>query len=98
MEQNELYEKAKRRVEEIKGFYVHLVVFVLSMFFMIIINVMTSPEYYWFKWPLLGWGIGVIAHGVSVFGFGRFLGQDWEERKTREIMHKMESRKDGQEY
>jgi hypothetical protein len=86
MEDQERYERAKRRVEEIKGFYSHLAVYVLVNAFLVILNVMTSPGEYWFKWPLFGWGIGLVVHGISVFGFGRFLGPDWEDRKIREIM------------
>jgi len=26
----------------------------------------TSPEFFWPMWPILGWGIGVAAHGVAV--------------------------------
>jgi hypothetical protein len=37
---------------------------------MVAVNLMTSPEMYWFIWPLIGWGIGVLFHGLSVFIFG----------------------------
>ena len=36
---------------------------------LIIINFATSPQYLWFKWPLLGWGIGLFFHGMSIFVF-----------------------------
>jgi len=37
---------------------------------------------------LLGWGIGLAAHGFSVYGLGGFLGAEWEERKIQEIISK----------
>jgi len=47
---------------------------------------MTSPDVLWFYWPLFGWGIGIVMHGLFVFGFGLWLGQEWEEKKIEEIM------------
>ena len=34
---------------------------------LIIIWAMTSGEYFWPVWPMLGWGIGVAAHAASVY-------------------------------
>jgi len=51
-------------------------------------NIITSPGALWFYWPLLGWGIGIAIHGLSVFVFGQFFGSEWEERKIKEIMDK----------
>ncbi len=51
------------------GFYIHLAVYVGVNALLIIINLTSSPQYLWFKWPLLGWGIGVFFHGLSVFVF-----------------------------
>lgn len=85
----EKYRKAKERVRALSGFYVHLINFVWVNILLAIINVVASPDQLWFFWPLLGWGIGIAAHAVSVFGFGRnlgFLGKDWEERKLKELV------------
>lgn len=76
------YEKAARRVKEIKGFYSNLTSYCLVIPFLIVLNLLTSPEKLWFFWPMLGWGIGIAAHGVSTFGIGR----NWEEKKIRELM------------
>jgi len=86
-EENE-YNKAKERVEEIKGFYVHLLIYIVVNIFLFIINIVTTPGALWFYWPLLGWGIGIAIHGLSVFVFGQFFGNEWEERKIKEIMNK----------
>ena len=82
------YEKAKKRVEEIKGFYSHFFVYVLVNLALFIINLLTSRDSWWFFWPLCFWGIGIVAHAVSVFGAGRFCGPEWEERKIREMMER----------
>ncbi len=80
------YFNAKKRVEEIKGFYGNLSSYVVVISTLAIINLCTSPEYLWFFWPMLGWGIGVIFHGLRVFNYMPFLGSDWEEKKIAQIM------------
>ena len=69
MEDQEAYERAKKRVEAKIGFYIHLAVYLTVNLLLIIINFNTSSEYLWFKWPLMGWGIGVFFHGLDVFAF-----------------------------
>jgi len=34
------------------------------------------------------WGIGLVAHGLSVFGHDIFFGSNWEEKKIKELMDK----------
>ncbi len=82
------YQRAKKRVESLRGFYVHLGVYVLVNIFLFLINIITSPDSLWFYWPLLGWGIAIVAHAFAVFGFGGLFGADWEEKKIGEIMEK----------
>jgi hypothetical protein len=43
---------------------------------------------------MLGWGIGVIFHGMKVFNYMPFFGKDWEEQKIKEFMEKENRRKD----
>lgn len=69
MENQEAYKKAKKTVEAKMGFYIHLAVYVGVNVLLIVINLATSPQYLWFKWPLLGWGIGLFFHGMSIFVF-----------------------------
>jgi len=73
MESQEAYEKAKKRVEAKIGFYIHLAVYVGVNLLLLIINLTTSPQYLWFKWPLIGWGIGLVFHGVGIFLHSRGL-------------------------
>lgn len=84
----ERYFKAKKRVEEIKGFYGNLLAYIVVNVFLLIINLVTSPEYLWFFWPMLGWGVGVFLHGMKVFNYLPFFGADWEEQKIKEFMEK----------
>ena len=80
------YQKAKERVEAIKDFYIHLTAYVVVNLILFSINMIVSPDDLWFFWPLMGWGIGLFFHALSVFSSGPGFGADWEEKKIRELM------------
>ena len=89
----ERYEEAKKQVKEIKGFYVHLFVYVAVNLFLIFINLKYSSEHLWFFWATMGWGIGVLFHGLGVFKVMPFFGKNWEEDKIKELMEKDKKQK-----
>lgn len=62
---------ARQRAKAKFGFYVHVLVFAAVITLLFLINLLTSPDAYWAIWPLMGWGIAVVIHGVSVFGARR---------------------------
>ncbi len=75
--------KAKKRVKAKKAFYQHLMSFAIVNLFLLALNLLTSPGYLWFVFPLLGWGVGLAFHYVDVFGIPGFdiLSKEWEERE-----------------
>ena len=91
--EEERYYAAKKRVEEIKGFYGNLIAYVVVNIGLVVVNLLTSPAYLWFFWPMLGWGIGVFFHGLKVFNYMPFFGKEWEEKKIKELMEKEKSEK-----
>jgi len=78
--------KAKKRVKDVKGFYIHLIVYICVNSFFIIINLLNDKDGYWFIFPLLGWGIGLFSHAAGTFNFIPFLNKDWENRKIKQYM------------
>ncbi len=80
------YEEAKERIQELRGFYTHLLMFVLINLFLVAVNLLTSWGTWWFYWPLLGWGVGVVVHGAWTFWGRELWGKNWEERKIKELM------------
>jgi hypothetical protein len=80
------YEKAQKRVKEIKGFYRHLLVYSIVMIAIIYINLRYTPEVLWFIWTGLGSGIPLLFHGIKVFKGIPFFTSDWEEKKIKEFM------------
>jgi hypothetical protein len=90
MRDDERYRRAKARVEQLRDFYIHAAVYVVVNLFLIAINLIVSPGVLWFYWALLGWGIGLAAHAITVFGVTGRWSRDWEERKIRELMDEEE--------
>ncbi len=85
------YEIAKKKVKQEKGFYVHLIVYVLVNLFLILSRVVSGGGWEVFaEWhsysTAIFWGIGIAFHAFNVFGLDFFLGKNWEERKIREKM------------
>lgn len=91
VEDRELYERARKRVETRIGFYIHLFVYLAVNALLIFINLTTSPDYYWFKWPLLGWGIGLLFHALGVYASS--IGGSVKDRMIKKEMERESSRK-----
>ena len=77
---------ALAHVRKVKGFYIHLSQYVLVIPLLAILNLVWYPSYWWFVWPALGWGMGVAAHGMSVFNAVPFLNGAWEKRQVEKYL------------
>ena len=77
--------RARRRVAALKSFYIHLFLFALVMVLLTAVNAAVGGPW-WVLWVLLGWGIGVVAHGLTVYGQTSRAIAAWEERKLREFI------------
>ena len=90
MDATQRYQRARQHVQALKGFYIHLSVYILVNAGLLLINLLSSPAALWFYWPLLGWGIGLAAHALAVLGVAGWLGSDWEERLISKILEQEE--------
>ncbi|GGG58643.1 2TM domain-containing protein [Bizionia arctica] len=84
-------ERARKRVKKIKGFYSHLLVYVVINIMIVIINIQDlqpGESYFQYKnfFTLFFWGIGLAIHGLSVFLPDFISGSNWEERKIKQLM------------
>lgn len=69
-----------RRAGAKLGFYIHLVAYIAVNLLLVGINLSTTPQVLWFRWPLMGWGIGLFAHWFATF-VGPKLTQNLVERE-----------------
>ena len=81
------YQKAKERVENIKGFYGNLIAYCIVIPCLAFLNYKTT-SFPWIIFPVVGWGFGLLTHGMEAFGYHPIWGKRWEERKLRELMEK----------
>ncbi|MBD0776691.1 2TM domain-containing protein [Maribacter sp. ANRC-HE7] len=79
------YEKAKEHVEQLKGFYGNLIAYCIVIPCLAILNHNTT-SFPWIIFPTIGWGFGVVVHGMEVFGYNPLWGKSWQERKIRKYM------------
>ncbi len=84
------YRLAKKRVEKLKGFYLHLAIYMLFVPVFIYLNYISQAGFPWALFPIVGWGMGVSGHAAETFNYNPFFGKSWEERKIRELMDKDE--------
>ena len=84
LSENTEFNRAKKRVQALKGFYGNLTSYCIIIPALIFINLTFSPQYQWFWFSLIGWGIGLSIHAFTVFGYG----YNWEERKIQELLNK----------
>lgn len=92
----EKYGRAKKKVDEMKGFYIHLAVYVVVNTF-ILVNIYIRNIYdgnsFW-EWPhfftAIFWGIGLAFHAAKTFGYNPFFGKNWEKRQIQKYIEKDE--------
>jgi len=91
--ENSKYVKAVEKVEKLKEFYQNLASYCLVIPFLIFINLKFSPFFYWFWFPLFGWGLGLTFHFLEVNNYNIFLGKNWEDKKIQELMEEENQQK-----
>lgn len=97
---DERYNMAYKKVKRIKGFLSHLRIYLIVNAIIIISNVNShffgrGEGHGLLDWQTYStavfWGIGLLAHGLSVYGRDLFFSEDWEEKKIQKIMEKESS-------
>lgn len=106
VDENEKRRRAKKKIEEIKGFYLHLTIYIIINLFITIKNVIGSFqdgksfwEAFWdfgnyAVWIL--WGTGLVFHGIYTFDYSPFFSKEWEERQIRKYVE--EDKKESEKY
>jgi len=69
-------------VRKLKSFYLHLAQYVVVVTLLLGINLWTRPQYLWVGWVAMGWGIGVLFHGLRVFERYSPFGAEWEKKQV----------------
>ena len=109
----ENYERAKKRVKELKGFYEHLTIYIIvnvtiQVIKMDVLDFITNGRPFdwdltnWWNWNVHSvwfiWGIILAIHAYKVFKDDISFGKDWEDRKIKELMDEEEREQDKQRW
>lgn len=105
-DENDKRKRAKKKVAEIKGFYIHLFVFIVINLFITVKNVIGSLqdgktfwEAFWdfgnfVVWIL--WGTGLLTHAIYALDYNPFFSKEWEERQIKKYME--EDKRESEKY
>lgn len=98
--------RARKKVNELKGFYTHLTVYVLVNIFIMSVNIvirMNQGESFVDSFFNFGnfitpffWGLGLAFHAAKVFSFNPIFNKEWEERQIQKFMD--EDREEVEKY
>ncbi len=70
-----------KQVQDLKAFYSNLASYCVVISLLWAINLISGPQYIWAIWPTLGWGIGVMFHGLCVFEVVNLFSAKWEKKQ-----------------
>jgi len=81
---NQLWRQAQARV----SFKKHLLSYILVNLMLVGIWFFSGNDYnqyFWPKWPLLGWGIGIISHYLQTYQSSSIFSAEKEYEKLKNI-------------
>ena len=83
--EDEMRRIAVRRARAKLGFQTHLLVYILVNLGLAVINYSTWSSHPWFLYSVGGWGIGLLAHGLSAYGVGSGHAEAMVEREMQRL-------------
>ena len=81
LDPNRRRDEARRRVRRKRIFYTVVGIYLSLSLMWLAIDLLDDSSGYWFYWPMLGTGLGVVVTGVVLGGIGELFGSDWERRQ-----------------
>ena len=60
-------EREARQILRRRVFFLHLAIWAATNAFLVVVWALVGGGYPWFVFPLLGWGIAVVAHGATAY-------------------------------
>ena len=84
--EDERYQRARARVDRLKGFYWNLWMFINVNIFLFTVDALTGDGW-WFYWVTIFWGLAVGIQAFSLFGPFSRMSQEWEARKIQQYMN-----------
>ncbi|MCO4094488.1 MAG: 2TM domain-containing protein [Acidovorax sp.] len=93
MNPEDIEQLARRRANAKLGWYMHALAFVLVNAVIFVMSRHAFGDRPWSVYPLLGWGLGLGLHGVSVFLLGSGSGlRERMVQREREALQRRQNR------
>jgi 2TM domain len=92
---NDLRDEARRWVRRKRIFYTVVGIYLCLSLMWFAIDLLDDSSGYWFYWPMLGTGLGVVVTGVVLGGLGGLFGRDWERREIERYIRRSKDGDDG---
>ena len=83
----ELRERALRSLKKKHDFHIHLTIYLVVNSFLVAIWAMTTAAFFWPIFPIVGWGLGVLANAWDAYG-----GDEPTERQVNREMTRLSRR------
>ena len=80
--------KANLKAKKLREFYGHLRTYLVVNFLFFIVNWIDTSSEWWVLYPIIGWGFCLTVHAIDIFSPFKKYDDDWEERKTKELVEK----------
>jgi hypothetical protein len=66
-----IYRRAAVRATMQRAFCRHVMIYIVVNALLVAVNLLKDPNHLWFQWGMLGWGIGLLVHGLNVYSYCR---------------------------
>ncbi|MEM9619119.1 MAG: helix-turn-helix domain-containing protein [Pseudomonadota bacterium] len=75
-------------VKNLKGLYVHMMIFAVIMPCLGFFNYFVSPDSWWIVYVAIPWALAIALQAFITFGVFNFFGPKWEQRQFRKRMNR----------
>lgn len=77
---------AFKRARRVRDYYLHLLMYLVVNLGCIAVNLLTTPAKIWFIGLTLFWGLGLLAHTLTVFVFDKYFNGQWERAQVEKFL------------
>ncbi len=74
-------------VQNLKGFHMHWISFVVILPCLYIFNITVTPEELWIGWVAVPWAFALALHAIVIHGMFNVFGAQWEQREFQKRMN-----------
>lgn len=91
---HELYENARKRLNQKKFLYYHFILFILGSLFLFVTSQFFKvfEDYNWFPWLVTLWVFLFLWHFIKVYITDRFMNKDWEREQIDKLIAKQQTK------